>query len=86
MAAEKQTLSANGNSAARVLDGPGLVRAAGTFGGGTASLQVQLDDRSFETVESANSETTWYLDTPGRAYRINLAGATTPSLDCIFVG
>lgn len=85
MAAEKQTLSADGNTSERVIDGDGVVRVAGTFGGGTASLQVKLDDGSFETIQSATSATTWNVSLKGRAVRVNLASATTPSLDCIFV-
>lgn len=87
MSATKLSLTANGATAPFLLEGDCLIRVDGTIGGGTASLQIQLDDGSWEDIEDATAlSETWHISLSKARYgRVNLAGATAPSVDCILI-
>lgn len=81
----RQTLTADGNTAARVYVGPVKLSITGSFGGGTAKLQVR--DPSGALVDIANGGFTSATDTifdfpdnSSNVLSVNVAGSTTPAL------
>lgn len=78
-------LSANGNSEEFVtasLHKPLRVYLGDTFGGGTATLQIRLSDGTWVSTGQTATAAGWleFNIEPGNRFRINLAGATAPSL------
>lgn len=82
--AEKQTLSADGNTTAVYFSGgKGTFTVFGTFGSGTAKLQRSVDDgTTWIDVTSASLTADGQINFEFSAckLRTNLAGATGPSL------
>jgi len=81
----KQTLSANGQSAWTRWQGPISISLKGNFGGGSAQLQVRVPDDIAENVANAafTVAADHLLDYPEQAVnevRVDLSGATGPSL------
>ena len=84
-----ETLTSDGSTAALQFEGEGTINAAGTFGGGTLTVETSYDDG-----------TTWVAETDG-AFTVNgtlgfksgpcylrttLSGATTPNIVVSIVG
>lgn len=87
----REVLSANGNTTQLAIIGSIHVALSGTFGGGTAKLQVQ--DPAGNWVDVAGASWTAVVDTlisypvgSRQEARINLAGATAPSLVVVMKG
>ncbi|HCR85494.1 MAG TPA: hypothetical protein DIV86_02335 [Alphaproteobacteria bacterium] len=81
-----QTLTANGNT--NTIDwygGVGTFAASGTFGGGIITMQYSLDGTNFITggVDSELvSDGGKKFSLPKCSIRLNLAGATSPNVNC----
>ena len=84
-----ETLSADGSTAALQFEGEGTINAAGTFGGGTLTIETSYDGGVTWTAEADGSFT---LDSTvgfksGPCYvRTTLSGATSPSVVVSIVG
>lgn len=87
----KENLTADGNTTDSVkTDGSFVFYAYGTFGGGTAAVQISFDggnnfisflDQSGNPVSlTSNGYYAANMPTPA-LYRINLSGSTSPDLD-----
>lgn len=83
--ANYDTLTANGNSAESTVSGQVLLILGGTDGGGTATVQVKRNDGTWQAMTDASftAETMKLLEFPDKTKvqaRVNLTGATSPSL------
>tara|TARA_R100000808_G_scaffold2647_1_gene10206 strand:- start:1776 stop:2042 length:267 start_codon:yes stop_codon:yes gene_type:complete len=79
------TLEANGNGDwTNIGDGKALITVSGTWGGGTAKIQLQQADGTALDVNgaswTANIASQLEFGAPARL-RVNLASATSPDLD-----
>ena len=79
------TLSADGNSATLAwIGGNGYFTAQGTFGSGTIKLQFSTDGSTWSDVGSQTSLTAsgggMFENLPKCSLRVNLAGATAPTI------
>ena len=79
-----ETLSANGNTRGQKSNsGKMIVIAAGTFGGGTASIQIEDEAGTWVNVSdgSGTADFTKLVNCSDFRLRVNLAGSTAPDLD-----
>lgn len=81
------TLSANGNTGSfETKTGKIFVQATGNFGGGSLEAEVSFDGTIYTTPEDGtiNAENAFMLTVPvNTAVRLNLSGATTPSIQWV---
>lgn len=80
-----QTLSANGATASISAKGHAQLHLSGTFGGGTATAQFKDTNGNWRNIAVAayTTDVDKLIDLPDRLVtdlRVNLTGATSPSL------
>lgn len=74
-------LTSNTSSAAIKAEGKTIICVSGTIGGGTVSVERQLPDGTWQSLESVTAlEKTWYFDLKPCDLRITLSGATAPNI------
>lgn len=84
-----ETLTADGSTAAIQFEGEGTINAAGTFGGGTLTVETSYDGGVTWVAEADGSftldSTVGFKSGPCQV-RTTLAGATTPNVVVSVVG
>lgn len=87
--------TADGNTEWQVMTKQGHVHiaGAGTFGGGTITIQQQINGTTYSVLDGSQTALTYtaafdevlYFGA-GDRFRLNLAGSTSPALDYKFAG
>lgn len=85
-----ETITADGQSASFIAEGPFSVHLSGVFGGGTARLQIRKPGGAdYEDVVSADktaADDFEVLYNGTNTFRFDVSGSTSPSLYILVVG
>lgn len=85
-----QTITADGQSASFIAEGPFTVHLSGTFGSGTAKLQIRkpggVDYEDVATSDKTEADDFEVLYNGTNTFRFDVSGSTSPSLYILVTG